>query len=56
MIFRWARHPGSAPIARDRLKVLLTHERTLNSRPDLLSGGAAVAELRRPRFLKSRLG
>ena len=37
MIFRWARHPGSAPIARDRLKVLLTHERTLNSRPDLLA-------------------
>ena len=26
MIFRWARHPGSAPIARDRLKILLTHE------------------------------
>ena len=37
MIFRWARHPGSAPIARDRLKILLTHERTLNSRPDLLA-------------------
>ena len=37
MIFRWARHPGNAPIARDRLKVLLTHERTLNSRPDLLA-------------------
>ena len=37
MIFRWARHPGSAPIARDRLKILLAHERTLNSRPDLLA-------------------
>jgi len=37
VIFRWARHPGSAPIARDRLKILLTHERSLNSRPDLLA-------------------
>jgi cell division topological specificity factor len=37
MIFPWARHRGSAPIARDRLKILLTHERTLNSRPELLA-------------------
>ena len=37
MIFRWARHRGSAPIARDRLKILLTHERSANSRPDLLA-------------------
>jgi cell division topological specificity factor len=28
---------SSAPVARDRLQVLLAHERTLSSRPDLVA-------------------
>ncbi len=35
-IFKWGRRRGSAPIARDRLKVLLAHERILGGNSDLL--------------------
>lgn len=34
-LLRWVRH-GSAPIARERLQVLLAHERVACSQPDLL--------------------
>ena len=34
--FRRNRRSGSAPVARDRLKVLLAHERTQGARADLL--------------------
>ena len=36
-VFGWAKRRGSAPIARDRLKILLTHERMLGGRSDLLA-------------------
>jgi cell division topological specificity factor len=36
-IFNWMYRRGSAPVARDRLKVLFEHERKLSARPDLLN-------------------
>ena len=36
-LFGWMKRRGSAPVARDRLKILLAHERTLRGQPDLLS-------------------
>jgi len=36
-IISWMRRTGSAPIARDRLKVLLAHERKLGVQSDLLN-------------------
>jgi cell division topological specificity factor len=33
----WIRRPSSAPVARDRLKILLAHERTFAGQPDLLA-------------------
>jgi cell division topological specificity factor len=36
-VFGWVKRRGSAPIARDRLKILLTHERMLGGRSDLLA-------------------
>jgi cell division topological specificity factor len=35
-IFAWKRRRGSAPVARDRLKVLLAHERMLGANSELL--------------------
>ena len=35
-VFGWVKATRSAPIARDRLKILLTHERMLGGRSDLL--------------------
>jgi cell division topological specificity factor len=36
--FDWMTRRGSAPVARDRLKILLAHERTLRGgQPDLLA-------------------
>lgn len=35
-LLRWMYRSGSAPIARDRLKVLLAHERKLGDRSDLV--------------------
>ena len=35
-LFGWMHRRGSAPVARDRLKVLLAHERTLGTNSDLL--------------------
>ena len=32
----WLHRRGSAPVARDRLKVLLAHERTLSANSELL--------------------
>jgi cell division topological specificity factor len=34
--FNWRQRRGSAPVARDRLKVLLAHERLLGPNSDLL--------------------
>ena len=34
--FNWKYRRGSAPVARDRLKVLLAHEGTRGAKPDLL--------------------
>ncbi len=31
------RKPASAPVARERLQILLAHERTLTGRPDLIA-------------------
>jgi cell division topological specificity factor len=36
-LFSWMKRGGSAPVARDRLKILLAHERTLRGQPDLLA-------------------
>jgi cell division topological specificity factor len=37
-LFNWIGSRGSAPVARDRLKILLAYERTLqHGRPDLLA-------------------
>jgi cell division topological specificity factor len=36
-LFAWMHRRGSAPIARDRLKVLLAHERTLGAKSDLVA-------------------
>ena len=36
-VFGWVKATRSAPIARDRLKILLTHERILGGRSDLLA-------------------
>jgi cell division topological specificity factor len=36
-LFGWMARRGSAPVARDRLKILLAHERTLRGQPDLLA-------------------
>ena len=36
-IFNWFRRSNSAPIARDRLKVLLAHERKLGGQLDFLT-------------------
>ena len=36
-MFAWVKRRGSAPIARDRLTILLTHERMLGGRSDLLA-------------------
>ena len=36
-VFGWVERRGSAPIARDRLKIQLTHERMLGGRSDLLA-------------------
>jgi len=35
-VFGWIKRSGSAEVARDRLKILLTHERTSGGRSDLL--------------------
>lgn len=35
-LFSWMHRRGSAPVARDRLKVLLAHERTFGAESDLL--------------------
>lgn len=35
--FDWMHGRRSAPVARDRLKVLLAHERTFNTNSDLLN-------------------
>ena len=37
MILRFFRLRRSAPVARDRLKVLLAHERAMTGRPDLVA-------------------
>ena len=34
--FDWMTQRGSAPVARDRLKILLAYERTYQGQPDLL--------------------
>jgi cell division topological specificity factor len=36
-MLKFLRRRGSAPIARERLQILLAHERRANSQPDLLS-------------------
>lgn len=36
-LFHFLRRAGSAPIARERLQILLAHERTASSQPDLLA-------------------
>jgi cell division topological specificity factor len=36
-IFNLFRRSGSAPLARERLQILLSHERTVGGRPDLLT-------------------
>ena len=36
-IFNLFRRAGSAPLARERLQILLSHERTASGRPDLLT-------------------
>jgi cell division topological specificity factor len=36
-IFNLFRRRGSAPLARERLQILLSHERTAGSQPDLLA-------------------
>ena len=36
-LFSWMKRGRSAPVARDRLKILLAHERTLRGQPDLLA-------------------
>jgi cell division topological specificity factor len=36
-LFEWIKPRSSAPVARDRLKILLAYERTFNSQSDLLS-------------------
>ncbi len=35
-LFNWTRRRGSAPVARDRLKVLLAHDRMIGANSDLL--------------------
>jgi len=35
-LFGWMKPRGTAPVARDRLKILLAHERTYMGQPDLL--------------------
>lgn len=35
-LFDWIKPRGSAPVARDRLKILLAYERTFRGQPDLL--------------------
>lgn len=37
MLLRFFRLRRSAPVARDRLKVLLAHERAMTGRPDLIA-------------------
>jgi cell division topological specificity factor len=37
MLLRFFKLRRSAPVARDRLKVLLAHERAITGRPDLVS-------------------
>jgi cell division topological specificity factor len=36
-LFDWFASRGSAPVARDRLKILLAYERTKGGQPDLLA-------------------
>ena len=36
-IFRLSRRPSSAPVARERLQILLAHERGARGQPDLLA-------------------
>jgi cell division topological specificity factor len=36
-IFNLFRRPGSAPLARERLQILLSHERTSDGQPNLLA-------------------
>jgi cell division topological specificity factor len=36
-VFKLFRRGGSAPVARERLQILLAHERKASSQPDLLS-------------------
>ena len=36
-LFDWMTRRGTAPVARDRLKILLAYERTYRGRPDLLA-------------------
>ena len=36
-LFGWLHKGRSAPVARDRLKILLEHERTLSGRSDLIT-------------------
>jgi cell division topological specificity factor len=35
-LFNFLRRSGSAPVARERLQILLAHERTARNEPDLL--------------------
>src|SRR5262249_1775005 len=36
-LFGWQNERGTAPVARDRLKILLAYERTFQGQPDLLA-------------------
>jgi len=36
-LLKFFRRSGSAPVARERLQILLAHERKANSQPDLLN-------------------
>lgn len=36
-VFKFFRRGGSAPVARERLQILLAHERKASSQPDLLN-------------------
>ena len=36
-VFNFLRRRGSAPVARERLQILLAHERKASSQPDLLN-------------------
>ena len=35
-LFKLLRRPGSAPVARERLQILLAHERSMRNEPELI--------------------